>query len=124
MIKKLLSSAFILFFTTQVILLAQNGSDQNSSVSINFSQQQNIHFFLLNTKTGSMKGMSSTLKSAFSASPYISISVIEKKSRLKITAQKGTKIEDIKLILASFNIGCLNYQEAYSIAPPAFFTNH
>ncbi len=40
---------------------------------------------------------------------------------LLLTCNKGCQIEDIKKVLAKFNIGIASYQEAYSSRKPEFF---
>ena len=92
MIRKLLCSAIILFFTTQSILF--------------------------------LKGLSAQLKPAFTVPHFIAVEIDEKTSILKIIANKGTKIEDVKAILVSFNLGIIDYSEEYTNSFPSIFSNY
>ena len=121
--KKLLGLSFLIFFTTQINAFAQNNSSVNTS---NSSQgvQHNSHYFLITTKPGILKGRTNELKAAFRDPGLNLFEVNETQSIIKIIAQKGTRIHDIKMILAGLNIGIKNFQEEYTNSAPAFFQNH
>ena len=121
--KKLLSFAFLFFFTAQNVVFAQNNSPASSPNTSQVSHP-NLHYFLISTKSGSLKGKTSRLNSVFTSPRYNLVEVNESQSILKLTAFKGTKIEDIKLILSGLNIGIKNFREEYANSAPAFFQNH
>ncbi len=124
--KKLLSYAFIIFFTAQSALFAQNGVVNGGSVSSTptTSTQPNRQYFLVKSAPGSLKGLSAQLKPAFTAPHFVAVEIDEKASLFKIIANKGTKIEDVKAILVRFNLGIIDYQEEYTCTFPTIFTNH
>jgi hypothetical protein len=126
MIKKILCHAFILFFTTQSDLFAQStsGNEQSHSTTLSSSNgvQPNRQYFLVFTQRGSLKGLSSSIKSAFPTKQFISVEIDEINSMFKIVSSKGTKIEDVKAVLVGFNLNIVDYQEQYSNSTPVFFT--
>ncbi len=128
MIKKLLNSAIILFFTTQSVLLAQNYTGNGETISTTPTSstptQPNRQYFLVRSVPGSLKGRSAQLKPAFTGPHFIAVEIDEKTSLLKIIANKGTKIEDVKAILVSFNLGIIEYTEEYTNSFPTIFANH
>lgn len=121
--KKLLSLVLILFFTAQNVTFAQNAF-QGNHTNINQINTRNQHYFLITTPPLSLKGKTNQLKSAFATDPFVSVEVNESHSSLKIVAHKGTKIGDIKNVLAGLHINIKNFQEEYSNTPPAFFLNN
>lgn len=128
MIKKLLNSAIILFFTTQSVLLAQNNTGIGGTISTTSTSstptQPNRQYFLVRSVPGSLKGLSAQLKPAFTVPHFIAVEIDEKTSILKIIANKGTKIEDVKAILVSFNLGIIDYSEEYTNSFPSIFSNY
>ncbi|MBK6987028.1 MAG: hypothetical protein IPI10_02820 [Bacteroidetes bacterium] len=128
MIRKLLCSAIILFFTTQSILFAQNKTGIGGTISTTSTSstptQPNRQYFLVRSVPGSLKGLSAQLKPAFTVPHFIAVEIDEKTSILKIIANKGTKIEDVKAILVSFNLGIIDYSEEYTNSFPSIFSNY
>ncbi len=128
MIRKLLYSATILFFTTQSVLFAQNNGGNGVSISPSSNSttttQPNRQYFLVRSVPGSLKGLSSQIRPAFTSPHFLAVEIDEKTSILKIIANKGTRIEDVKAILVSFNLGIIDYQEEYTCTAPTIFTNH
>lgn len=128
MIRKLLHCALILFFTTQSLLFAQvdagNGGITTPSVNSNTATHPNRQYFLVTTVAGSLKGLTSQLKQAFTAPHFVSIEIDEATSILKIVSNKGTKIEDVKAVMKGFNLFILDYKEEYTNSFPGIFTNH
>ncbi|MBK8584175.1 MAG: hypothetical protein IPN88_01545 [Bacteroidetes bacterium] len=82
MIKKLLNSAIILFFTTQSVLLAQNYTGNGETISTTPTSstptQPNRQYFLVRSVPGSLKGRSAQLKPAFTGPHFIAVEIDEK----------------------------------------------
>ena len=84
-------------------------------------QHQNLHSFLVQTKTGSLKKKTNVIKNAFITPKFKTVEVLETQSLLKISAYKGTGLKDIKGILSTLDIVITGCQEAYSNSAPSFF---
>ena len=86
MIRKLLCSAIILFFTTQSILFAQNKTGIGGTISTTSTSstptQPNRQYFLVRSVPGSLKGLSAQLKPAFTVPHFIAVEIDEKTSKL------------------------------------------
>ncbi len=100
---------------------AQSASSIHQGNSLT-QQPQNLHYFLVQTKPGSLKKLTNPIKTAFNTQKFKTVEVLESLSYLKISAIKGTKLEDIKEILANMNLVIIGCREEYSNTAPSFFS--
>ncbi|MBL0102848.1 MAG: hypothetical protein IPP51_03265 [Bacteroidetes bacterium] len=115
-LKRLLMPVFLAVFTVTMIYPFAAKSQETIAL-------QHFQYYKVRVGTGSLAGKSTLIIAAFTQKGFIKVVVDEQNSSLQITAPKGKMIEDVKNVLASFNIGIIQYLEEYTNSPPTIFKN-
>lgn len=121
MFKFLPTIILALFFTAQNVTFAQS---TNSNGIVETATHPNRQYFLITTQKGGLHGLTNNLKAAFHTDKFLIVDIDEPTSKIKITAVKGTTIEQVKAILVQYGCVITKYKEEYTGSNPIIFQNN